>query len=69
MAKRWNFSCNISGTENEFQWCLTSSRKTCVRLMSAIASCFVNPEDNIAHFLLTNVDIAFETHSDVLSRG
>ena len=37
-------------------------------LMSVIASCFVTLEDNIARSLLTVVDIAFETPSDVLSR-
>ena len=37
--------------------------------MSAIANCFVKPENNIAWFLLTAVEIAFETHFDGLSRG
>ena len=30
-------------------------------VMSAIASCFVKPEDNIEHFLLTSMEIALET--------
>ena len=36
--------------------------------MSAMTSCFVKLEDNIARFLLTAVDIAFETPYDVCSK-
>ena len=50
--------------KNELQWCLTSSKKASVRLMSAIASCSVKPTDNIVF-----VDIVFETPSNVFSRG
>ena len=33
--------------------------------MSAITSCFIKPEDNIARSLLVAMDIAFETPFDV----
>ena len=43
--------------------------KACERLMTAVASCFIKPEDNIARFLLTTVDIDFETPFDVFLMG